>query len=225
MDAPGSPLSWSGCVRAMGRRMATLWWVKMPGTMVGIAGFFAAYFWVLEHPFFPVTVLPPTAIDRLIPFSGWMLWVYLSLWFYVGLLPALAKDRRELVAYVGPALALSGVGLAIFMVWPTAVAVRGDEWSGHVGFVVLAGVDATGNACPSLHVAFAVLTAIGIRRVLRDIGAGVGWSVANWVWCAAISYSTVAIRQHVVIDVIAGALLGAAVGLVVPRTGRRKKVG
>lgn len=207
----------------MGRRIATLWWLKMPGTMVGIAGFFAAYFWVLRHPFFPVTVLPPTVVDRWIPFSGWMLWVYLSLWFYVGLLPALLKNPRELVAYAGRALVLSAVGLAIFIRWPTAVAVRADDWAEHAGFSVLAGVDATGNACPSLHVAFAVLTAFGLSRVLREIRAGTGWRVANWGWCAGISYSTVAIRQHVVIDVVAGALLGAAVEMALTRREQRKQ--
>jgi membrane-associated phospholipid phosphatase len=201
----------------MGRRIATLWWFKMPGTIIGITGFFAAYFWVLHHPHFPVTIMPLTFVDHWIPFSGWALWLYLSLWFYVGLLPALLKNFTELVSYVWQVLALSVVGLGIFIFWPTVVATRDVERMQQAGFSILKGVDASGNACPSLHVAFAVFTAIGMGRVLREMGASPSWRGANWVWCAGICYSTIAIRQHVVIDVLAGAALGALIAF-----GRRK---
>jgi membrane-associated phospholipid phosphatase len=39
-------------------------------------------------------------------------------------------------------------------------------------------------------------------------------SAFNWLWCLGILYSTVAIRQHVALDVLAGAGLGAAVAVV-----------
>lgn len=221
MDAQGLPRSGAEFFRAVTRRVLTLWWLKMPGTMIGIAGFFAAYFWVLRHPFFPVTVMPLTTMDAWIVFRPEALWLYVSLWFYVGLLPALLENFKELVAYVGQVLALSAAGLGIFIFWPTAVPVRAIDWAKHPGFDVLKGVDATGNACPSLHVAFAVFSAIGIGRVLREMRVGRAWRGVNWVWCAGIGYSTVAIGQHVVLDVIAGAALGAAAGFGLPWMARR----
>ena len=68
------------------------------GTTLGMMSFFAAYFWVLHHPLFPVTTMPLTAVDRLIRFRPETLPLYLSLWFYVSLVPALLIDRRELVS-------------------------------------------------------------------------------------------------------------------------------
>ncbi len=189
----------------------------MPGTVIGITGFFVAYFWVLLHPFSSLTIMPLTAVDRWITFRPQALWLYVSLWIYVGLLPALLKNLQELIAYVWQALGLSVVGLGIFIFWPTAVPVREIDWAKYPGFEVLKGVDATGNACPSLHVAFAVFSAMGIARVLREIGAGKSWRVANWLWCVGICYSTLAIQQHVALDVVAGAALGAIAGLVRPR--------
>jgi len=218
---PTAPIpSGPECLREMRRRILTLWWVKMPGTIIGIAVFFAAYFWVLRNPFFPVTIVPVTALDRWLEFRPEALGVYVSLWLYVGLLPALLKNGSELSAYVWQALALSVAGLVIFMLWPSAVPVREIDWTQHPGFELLKGIDATGNACPSLHVAFAVFSAIGLARVLREMGASKAWRAGNWAWCAGIGYSTLAIAQHVVLDVVAGAALGALVALAWPR-GRR----
>jgi membrane-associated phospholipid phosphatase len=173
--------------------------------------FFVAYFRVLHHPLFTVTVMPLTAVDRLIRFQPGALPLYLSLWFYLSLVPALLIDRRELVSYALAAAGISLIGLGIFLGWPTAVSWPDADWSPHPAFAFLQSVDASGNACPSLHVAFAVFTAVWLHRLLRQMGAGRAPAVLNGLWCLGILYSTVAIRQHVVLDVFAGAGLGAAV--------------
>lgn len=64
-------------------------------------------------------------------------------------------------------------------------------------------------ACPSLHVAAAVFTAIWVERLLRIVGVPPTLRVLNLIWLRAIAHSTVAIRQHVVLDAVAGAALGA----------------
>ena len=78
---------------------------------------------------------------------------------------------------------------------------------------MLQGVDAAGNACPSLHVAVATFTVIRLRAVLRQIGAPVLLHAINTVWFVAIALSTLATKQHVVLDVVAGALLGTGFAL------------
>ena len=192
-------------------RVLTDWPAKMLGTTLGMTLFFFAYFWVLDHPLFAVTVMPLTVVDRLIGFQPAALPLYLSLWFYVSLAPALLVDRRELVSYGLAAVALSVVGLGIFLCWPTAVPPPDVDWSHHPGFGFLKAADAAGNACPSLHVAFAVFTAVWFARLLRRMDAGRVVRSLNWVWCAGILYSTIATRQHVSLDVLAGAVLGACV--------------
>ena len=126
-----------------------------------------------------------------------------------GLAPAPEADRRTLASYGITALGLSLVGLGIFWLWPTAVPVPGESWAPDSAFAFLKNIDASGNACPSMHVAFAVLTAIELTRQLRELRAGSTVVALNWLWCVGILYSTIATRQHVVLDVIAGALLGA----------------
>jgi len=194
-------------------RGLTWWPAKMAGMTLGMLLFFAAYFWVLKHPLFPVTTMPFTAVDRLISFRPETLPLYLSLWFYVSLVPALLINRRELVSYVLAAIAISVVGLGIFLLWPTTVYWSDVDWSQYPAFAFLQKADATGNACPSLHVAFAVFTAVLLGRLLRQMGAGRGVCVFNWLWCLGILYSTVAIREHVALDVFAGAGLGAVVAV------------
>jgi hypothetical protein len=211
MDTPLSRPSSTGWLRRCGSRVIVFWMPKMFGTTLGMTAFFVAYFWVLNHPHGPVTIMPLTFIDRLIGFQPATLALYLSLWFYVSLAPALVIDRRELLSYGVAAAALSVLGLGIFILWPTAVPPAGVDWSLHPAFAFLKAADATGNACPSLHVAFAVFTAFWFERLLREIGASQRARALNWLWCGGILYSTVATRQHVALDVLAGAALGGAV--------------
>jgi membrane-associated phospholipid phosphatase len=63
-------------------------------------------------------------------------------------------------------------------------------------------------------VAFAVFTAAWFQRLLRQMGAGRVVHALNWLWCMGILYSTIATRQHVSLDVLAGAALGATVAVV-----------
>ncbi|MDB6113909.1 MAG: PA-phosphatase [Lacunisphaera sp.] len=192
-------------------RLRAFWPAKLFGTTLGMVVFFAAYFWVLRHPLRPVLVMPFLRIDALVGFRPEALPLYLSLWIYVSLAPGLIIARRELVSYGMAAVGLSATGLAIFLLWPTAVPRLDVDWSRHPSFAFLKSVDASGNACPSLHVAFAVFSALWFARLLRAMGAGRGWLVVNWLWGAGIVYSTMATRQHVFLDVLAGAALGLAV--------------
>jgi len=203
----------AGWLHQVGTRVFTWWGVKMTGTTLIMTGFFFAYFWLLHHPVHPVTVVPTTVIDRWIGFWPGALPLYLSLWLYVSLAPALLINRREILSYGLATIGLSVIGLGIFLCWPTAVPTLEVNWSHHPSFAFLKSVDASGNACPSLHVAFAVFSAVWYARILQQMGTPRLVRALNWLWCVGILYSTVATRQHVFLDVLAGAGLGAAVAL------------
>ncbi|MBX3625936.1 MAG: phosphatase PAP2 family protein [Rhizobacter sp.] len=204
------PTGWAAELAARIRLHCVL---KTVGITAFIWVFFIGYFWVLRHPAYPVTLMPLTALDRAVPFQPTMLWPYLTLWFYVGIVAGLAPSFRQLIVHGAWAAALCVTGLAIFYFWPTAVPPRAFDASGYPGFALLQGVDAPGNACPSMHVAVAVFTAIGLHSLLRGIGAP-GWlRLVNGAWCTAIVYSTLATKQHVALDAVAGVLLGATFAL------------
>ena len=213
--------------RELQQRLGTLWLVKMLATTLGIGAFLAAYFWVLHHQFYTVTLMPLTALDHAIAFRPEALPIYLSLWAYISLGPALLKNGRELASYGVATLAISVLGLGIFLVWPTAVPAFEIDWTQHPSMIFLKNLDLAGNACPSLHVAFAVFTAIWLQHLLRDMHSGRALHLFNWLWCIGILYSTVATRQHVVLDVLAGSALGAIAAMahlhVVGRLGQQSQ--
>lgn len=192
------------------QRMRCLFVLKLVGTTVFTGVFFLGYFHLLRFPSQPPFVMPLTALDALVPFQPAMLAPYLSLWFYVGVGPGLQPGFRALVVYGLWIGALCVTGLAFFYCWPTAVPPLRLDVSGLAGFALLQGVDAAGNACPSMHVAVAMFTAWRVDQVLRETRAPAALRSLNALWFVAIAWSTLAVRQHVALDVLAGALLGSA---------------
>jgi membrane-associated phospholipid phosphatase len=68
-------------------------------------------------------------------------------------------------------------------------------------------LDGTYNAFPSLHAGFLVYTlALGFRLLGRRLHplvvAGIG------IWTALILYATLATKQHYVLDLLAGGMIG-----------------
>lgn len=193
-------------VAARWRRYAPL---KLAGTIVWISVFFIGYFQVLRETTDRATIMPLTPLDSMIGFQPAALIPYLSLWFYLGWPPALFLGLRELLAYGMWAAALCATGLLIFYIWPTAVPPSTFDAGSFPGFSLIQGLDAAGNACPSMHVASAIFSAIWLHRLIGEMGGGHIVKALNWLWFVAIAYSTVATRQHVVLDVVGGLLLGA----------------
>ena len=189
-------------------RLAAHWRLKLVGVRAFAGIFFAGYFLLLKYPAFAVTEMPLTALDRLVPLQPGALLAYVSLWIYVPLVPGLMVETREILGFYRTAGLLCLVGFGIFFFWPTAVPSLGQDWSGHPAFARLKATDDTGNACPSLHVAFAVFCAGLLHRQFRKFPGTNLLRVASWLWCAGIAYSTLATRQHVAIDVLAGTILG-----------------
>ena len=195
--------------------------LKAFGTMIFIAVFFGAYFYLLKNPASTPHVMPLIWLDKLVPFQPHAFTIYVSLWFYVSLPPILLSTRHELYQY-GTAIALTCLtGLVVFYFWPTAVPSPDINWSLYPGMEFLKNVDASGNACPSLHVATALFSGMWLHHLLRRIGSPAWLLGVNAVWCAGIIYATLATRQHVAIDVAAGVLLGGLAAILSLRIARR----
>lgn len=192
-------------LKSLTQRLKALPLLKAFGITGFMVIFFVAYFATLKHPLFPVHQMPELALDRWIGFQPGTVWLYCTLWVYVLLPPALIGEARALLRYGAVAGILALIGLAIFVLWPTTVAMQGT------GF--LKTVDLGGNACPSLHAAFAVFSAISLGRILRALPAPAIFNAVSWLWCVAILYSTLSTKQHVSLDLVAGSALGALVAV------------
>ncbi len=207
---PTQPLPWAVDFRARirsGFLSTTLWTTFLTGL------FFVGYLFVQRHPAYAPITMPRTGLDLMIPFQPVALLAYVSIWIYVGVGPGLQRTKAEFAAYGFWLGAMCVLGLGIFYFWPTQVPVRALEATGFPGFGALRRVDQASNACPSMHVAVAIFTAVRIGDVLRLIRAPLRMRLLNVAWFMVIVYSTLAIKQHVVLDVVAGALLGAIFAL------------
>jgi len=150
------------------------------------------------------TYAPAVALDRALPVQpAWML-VYGSLYVFILILPVLVVRERELFRRgLGGYLMVMLVAYAGFLLYPTG-APRPDGVVGD-GFAAWAlrlaySLDPPYNCFPSLHVAYAFVSALTCYRVHRGVGA------AAALWAALIGISTLYTKQHYVADVIAGAL-------------------
>lgn len=193
-----------------GKLLRVVWkcfWLKSIGTTAFTTVFFLAYIYLLKHPASEVTVMPTVWLDEWIDFQPWALVPYLSLWAYVSLPPLFMTRWWDIVDYGWRIGVMCLIGLGIFYFWPTAVPPAQIDWVRYPSMVFLKGVDAAGNACPSLHVATAAYSAAWLHRMAATVPHGLVLRLLNALWCGLIVYSTVATRQHVALDAFAGLFL------------------
>jgi membrane-associated phospholipid phosphatase len=199
------------------RRIMRLWFFKSTGTALFLIGFFQAYFALLRFPSSTVTIMPTAWLDDAIAFWPPAFYIYASLWLYTALVPALQPSFKALVAYGLGIGSVCLTGLSFFYFFPTMVPFKAVEMSTEGSMAILRKIDLSGNACPSLHVATAIFTAMCMHQLLLTMRTPTWMRLGNWVWCALIVYSTMGIKQHVMWDVIAGIALGAVFGLIYPK--------
>lgn len=193
--------------------LLSLGWFKAFAITTFMVIFFTGYFYLLKHPAFPVNIIPLTALDAIVSFQPAALPVYVSLWVYVSLPPGLMLVRSDIVGYGLRMGALCLAGFAVFYLWPNAIAPAAIDWDAHPSVAFLKSVDTAGNAFPSLHVATAVFSALWLHWRFGSLRLGATVQVINVAWCIAIAWSTLAIKQHVALDVVGGAVLGIIAAL------------
>jgi len=190
------------------QRLLSYWLLKGLGTSVFMTGFFWAYFSILNQPHSTPIVMPLIWLDRWIVLTPFAFPIYASLWVYVSLPPALMGNLKALIHFGLWISALCLTCLALFWFFPTQTPAVDMDWSQYPGLAMIKGVDAAGNACPSLHVASAVFSACWLARILRQLPAPTLWRWLSAAHCLAIVWSTMATLQHVALDVLCGTVVG-----------------
>jgi membrane-associated phospholipid phosphatase len=152
--------------------------------------------------------MPLTIIDKSIVFEPYFLYWYFSLWIYVSLMPALIRTKKELFYYGAYITTVCMLGIVSYIMFPAVIPENGIDYSYYPEFSLLKSMDTTGNAFPSLHVATAFFSFFWMNRQLEQMNATLFFKVLSALWCLGIIYSTMAIKQHVFIDVVGGLILG-----------------
>lgn len=169
----------------------------------------AGYVACRQQPFFPARELALSAIDRAVPFVPETIWVYGTVSYTTLFALFWIRDRaalRRLVLTLIVAAAICWLGFALYPVafprhlYPLPAAVTAST----ARLAELRLSDYPDNCLPSLHVALATALALTLAekrepRWLRVIAP---------LWAVAIGVSTLTVKQHYLIDVWTGALVG-----------------
>ena len=103
------------------------------------------------------------------------------------------------------------ISLIIYVVWPNAVDLREPIERDNIfakAVEMIRAADTPYGVCPSIHVATITVEALSIKDSAISL-LGRREKIAAYMITLLIAYSTMAIKQHSIIDVIAGALLAA----------------
>lgn len=169
-----------------------------------IIGVYQFYFWCQRNALTEPRQLR-LPVDDLIPYRPNWVWIYSCLYYpailYTNLM---VQSPREFTHLAMSYVLLLALQMAFFLAFPV---VTPEEWrpateargpsERFLAFVQR--LDSRSNSFPSMHTSVAMLTALHLRG---SLGA---WA---WIFPALIGMSCLFTKQHYVIDVPAGAILG-----------------
>jgi membrane-associated phospholipid phosphatase len=164
------------------------------------------------------TILTGSAWDAAVPFVEWSIWIYVSQFALLPLAFVLARDDLDRHRAYYASLAATAIAAVVFVAWPTQIArpaIVGEDLTA-AAWRLLYSSDVPGNCFPSLHVALSVIAGTVLWRSDRRLVA--------LLWPGLIAVSTLTTRQHVLLDVAAGAALAIACWSLAPRFARHDAI-
>lgn len=166
----------------------------------------APYLLLQQFAIREVTWLEPTAFDRAIPVNFHSLWFYLTFYLLLGVV-GLFVSRPVYLRYLYTIGWTTMVAHMVFLVFPNGLSrIEIPMEQAPVVYKWLVDCDAPRNAFPSLHAALSVVAGIA-AFACKDFKL---WArLFVWVWVIGILWSTIALRQHVLVDLISGAVVAA----------------
>jgi membrane-associated phospholipid phosphatase len=180
---------------------------------IGLAiGICVPYFTLQHVHWTSVHELPATSFDRSIAFSPRWIYAYASLAVLVPLAPLLAATRAQLIRYAKGLGVLCVSCFVVFLLFPVA-GPRPHTTDATFLYHAIVAIDRPTNSLPSLHAGLTVYSLLFMGRVFagsltqpnrsRFVGAAATWG-------GLILYSTLATKQHWLLDLPAGALIALA---------------
>lgn len=183
-------------------------------TVVLIIGGYQFYFWAQRQTFYPPRYFP-TRPDSWIEFDPRWVWVYSGLYYPMIVLAAWSQPDWHSYAYtVAGFLFLLACQMFFFLRFPVAIPEqwRHDArnhpaaWAHERSMRFIEFVwrfDKLRNGLPSMHVSVATMVDLTISHQWP------GFSAIGWLFPVLIGASALKTKQHYVVDVLPGAIMGA----------------
>jgi membrane-associated phospholipid phosphatase len=169
-----------------------------------IVGAYQFYFWCQRNPLVTPRQLK-LRIDEWIPYWPSWVWIYSCLYYPIILYLNFVIDSARQFTYVATSyMLLLGLQMLFFVLFPVTTpqhwrAYNLERSLSERFLAVVQRIDAPSNSFPSMHVSVAMLTAM---HLLPHLGA------MAFAFPVLIAFSCLFTKQHYVIDMPAGALLG-----------------
>ena len=211
-----SPSTWALVVQSLNRPYPVSFSMLVLVSLVPMYIFIASAMWARAlHT-------PEIALDRIVPLQpAWAL-SYGVLYVFLIVLPFfVVREPEHLRRTVFAYLAVWMTAFTCFLVYPT-ISPRPAKVIGR-GFAAwglrfLYSADPPYNCFPSIHVAHSFVSALTCKLVHRRIG------ILCTLAAALVALSTVFIKQHYILDVVAGIVLAWAAYVVFLRNYPREKI-
>lgn len=166
-------------------------------------GYFGSQWFPIRNP----VTFSATTVDRLIPFqSGWS-WIYQTVYIVVPLVALSIPRKNHFDSYVRGYWLMLSTCLLCFWLYPVYSPRPADLSPNSLDpmHALILSYDGIINCFPSLHVALGLFSILHGMAILRARGVHQRWlSVSMFLWMILMCYSTVALKQHYVVDVPAG---------------------
>jgi len=210
---------------ALGGRFRALLGEKVAVLLGLTVGICVPYFALQRIELFPRHAPRITGLDAAVPFDPAWIWPYVSIALLVPLMPLLSTSREQLTRYARGLTLLCLACFAAFLLLP----VDGPRPAlvpaeGLYGLIV--SYDRPSNSLPSLHVGLATYSLLYGYRVL-EAGLGTRGRLAYLavaaLWGGAILYSTLATKQHWLMDLPGAVLLACGAHALAWRGARRAR--
>jgi membrane-associated phospholipid phosphatase len=169
--------------------------------------FWAGYGILGRSAVFPIRAVPLTPLDEAVAFTPepWG-WIYFSAYIYSAVLPWLLTSREHIRRYAAGIACMALISFTIYFFFPTP-SPRPSDVGESLPMQLIANLDGPYNAFPSLHAGFILFMGLLAWRMFGRIAPRFTLACAI-PWGTAVFYSTLATKQHYVLDLIAGALIG-----------------
>ncbi len=174
-------------------------------------------------------------LDSFIPFNEWFIIPY-SLWFlwFPGvaaffLWHALRENEDAKADFIKLCIVMfssMSISLIIYVIFPNGIDLREPIENTNIAAEIvrmIRAADTPYGVCPSIHVATIVVEALVIRdSSLKALCSGLKYF--SYFVTLLIMYSTMAVKQHSIVDVIAGTALAAVLYVIYEKNQMLKKL-
>ncbi|MEB3766849.1 phosphatase PAP2 family protein [Acinetobacter sp. MD2] len=154
------------------------------------------------------TLLHPSKIDQLIPFTPYAIWPYLS--FFIIIPVSFLSAPLHRVRWMAVCFMLTSlIAGSIYLFFPTSMLSAAPIGSSiHAQLLgALMSVDTENNCLPSLHVALTLIVVLGYINQKQKVK-----SILMALWGGVICLSVLFLKRHLFLDLVSGACLATVVG-------------